>query len=318
MKGKSVLVTGGMGFIGIHLVARLLSDGYKVIVLQKPELRNVPDTWEGQVEVVWDDVRYLERYGEMLRNVAAIYHLAGVSGVRRSYTYPQESLSANNEATIGLLEACRNYNPQVHIIYPSTRLVYGEVKSIPVNEQSEVRPNSIYALHKLTCEHYFELYSTMYGIKSTILRIANPYGPALWTNSQYGIINWFISEALNDRCITVYGDGQQVRDYIFIDDLVDLLCLVVDKGSTGIYNVGSGQGTSLVDAVRLIIDTVGRGSYIHRAWDAVDRLLETGDYITDVQKAKKDIGWAPFVPFRTGLERSIAFMQTRREGDKIR
>ena len=170
-------------------------------------------------------------------------------------------------------------------------------------------PLSIYGIHKLAAERYLLLYERLYGLRVTILRITNPYGPFQRPEqNRYGIINWFIHEALHDHTLTVYGDGKQLRDYIHVDDAVEaMLAAGLSPEADGkIFNVGSGRGVSFVEMAEHIIKAAGRGRLKHVEWPADAALVETGDFIADTSLIEKELGWKARIPLETGIEDVIA------------
>jgi len=306
-----VLVTGGLGFVGRHLVNKLNKLGNTVVVIERPSpSKSLPIEWQGIVQIVWADIACFNEFERILPTIDVVYHLAGVSGAEKSIVDPMESLNSNCQGTLNLLEGCRQYNPKIKLIYPSTRLVYGKPSMLPVDEHQMVSPRSFYAIHKLTVENYIKLYSELYGIQATIIRISNPYGPSYNTNSNYGIINWFITQAFLDKPIKLYGSGTQIRDYIFISDLIDILLLLgkFDKPSELIYNVGSGSGISMVDMVCIILDNVGKGQIEFVPWSMLSRFVETGDYISDISLVSQDLNWVPKYTISQGLELTIKYL----------
>jgi len=308
---SKVLVTGGFGFIGRHLVQHLIEKNHKVVIVDRPKKHKViPSNWKNRTEVIWSNIENIENYQHVIKEVNTIYHLAGVSGAEQSILDPFSSLDSLCRDTLKILEACWTYNPHVNFIYPSSRLVYGCVEKLPVKENANVDPTSIYGLHKLMVENYIKLYSRLYNLNSVILRITNPYGPTLNNNSLYGIINWFIHQSLKGETIKIFGDGSQIRDYIYIDDLVDLLLKCKDIRSENIiYNVGSGNGISISEMVKKIISYTGTGSYEFEAWGEIQEFVETGDFIADITDAKSQFNWAPVYTLDKGIKESVEKMK---------
>jgi nucleoside-diphosphate-sugar epimerase len=189
-------------------------------------------------------------------------------------------------------------------------LVYGKPINNPVNESHPLRPESIYAIHKLTAEYYYLLYHRLYGIKCTIFRISNPFGPyQRFGSNNYGILNWFIHKAINREVIEIYGDGSQKRDFIYIDDIIDLLTQAMYSSELygGVFNVGSGVGVSLLEAAKIILKYLPEGKLELKAWPLMDKKIETGDYISDISALNKAIGWNPRTSLEIGISDTIEF-----------
>jgi len=256
MKNK-ILIIGGFGFIGKNLFHALKSRNYKVDILSNVELSD-SDIFKNSIDkkniIIGDilDQNFLER---IIPKYTIIYALAGISGAKESNENPIINNRINCTGHLNILEACRKHNPDVLIIFPSSRLVYGVPDYLPVDEQHQLVPDSIYAIHKITAEHYYLLYNKLYNIKSIILRISNPYGPYQDDNGhQYGLLNWFILRTLKNESITLYGGGKQERDFIFIDDITALFITLQNRTDLAgqIFNVGSGTGVSILEGVLTI------------------------------------------------------------------
>jgi UDP-glucose 4-epimerase len=190
--------------------------------------------------------------------------------------------------------------------------VYGKPITNPVNENHPHHPESIYAIHKLTTEHYYQLYQRLYGVRCVIFRISNPFGPfQRFGSNHYGVLNWFIHKAVHNQPIEIYGEGNQQRDFLYVDDLVRLLSITMDKPAMvgNIYNVGLGSGVSLRRAVEVIKNNVPRTKVDFKPWPEIDKKIETGDYISDITRLKQDANWQPEVEFEKGVSMTIKFYE---------
>jgi UDP-glucose 4-epimerase len=208
-----------------------------------------------------------------------------------------------------LLESCRRLNPGAKIVFPSSRLVYGANVEMPATEAAPTVPLSIYGIHKLAAEQYLLLYQRLHGLRASILRITNPYGPFQRPDqNRYGIVNWFIHEAMHDRPLTVYGKGAQLRDYIHVDDAVDAMLTagVAPDADGGIFNVGSGRGVSFLEMAEHVIKSAGRGRVKHIDWPADAALVETGDFVADTSLITERLGWKAAIPLESGIEDVVA------------
>ena len=253
------------------------------------------------------DKKYIEN---IVQNYSAIYCLAGLSGASESLNRPYLDNEINCIGHLNILEACKQYNPEVLLVFPSTRLVYGKPHYLPVDEKHRLNPNSFYAIHKITAEHYYLMYYQLYKIKSIILRISNPYGPfQQFGHHKYGILNWFIYLALKNKTIKIFGKGQQKRDYLFIDDLIELFILLLDKPDMfgDIYNVGYGKGISIYDSIKTIEQFIPNLSYISFPWPKTEKEIETGDYISDITNITQKTHWQPKTDFNQGIKQTINY-----------
>lgn len=309
--GKRVLVTGGLGFIGLNTCARLLELGAKVSALDNfvpSQTSPAFDAISSRLRLAVADIRDEAHVERVVRDQDVIFNLAGKSGAADSNKTPLNDLDINCRGHLNVLEACRMFNPQVAIVFPSSRLVYGKPRYLPVDEKHPLDPESIYAAHKLAVENYHLIYGKLYGLKATVLRISNPYGPfQAGEGRAYGIANSFIQAAVSGRPITLFGDGSQRRDYLYIDDLVEaLLCAAYMPESRGqIYNIGDGQGISLLELAELALAAAGQGEIIRVPWPEEYRAIETGDYLSDISLARNELGWNPGTNIREGIERTV-------------
>jgi UDP-glucose 4-epimerase len=309
--GKRVLITGGFGFIGLNLAHALRDVGAHPCVLSRSwptDLAAFQDNGEGATLFKGDirDSRLVERAVE---GSELIFHLAGKSGSAASNSSPFEDLDVNCRGLLVLLEACRRVSPTPKIVFPSSRLVYAAPQPIPVREDAPTMPLSIYGIHKLAAERYLLLYHRLYGLRSTILRITNPYGPFhRQEQNEYGIVNWLINLAMHDRSLPIYGTGGQLRDYVHIDDVVNAMLLAGQKNEAdgAILNVGSGVGVSFSEMAELIVRVGGQGTVTHVDWPVDAAGVETGDFVADTSLIHTCLGWRAATPLNTGVQDVIS------------
>jgi len=244
-----------------------------------------------------------------------VFHLAGQVGYVDAKDKPFVDLDYNGRGTLIVLEALRELAPAARLLFASSRLVYGPITAIPVREDHPTSPLSLYAIHKLLGEKYLGYYAHEFGIHGTAVRIPNPYGPRQqMKHSKYSIVGWFIRQALEDKTITVFGDGRQERDYIYIDDIVDALLRLPLSATVGeVYNIGSHERVRFVDMVDAIIRAAGSGTKEHVPWPADYERNETGDYIADTSKIKAATGWEPSVGLTEGLKRTVEYYKKNRK-----
>ena len=317
LRDSRVLVIGGLGFIGVNLTARLTALGARVAVLTPNRARHAADAeaFERQgVEILEGDLRDQAEIETHVADRQLIFNLSGQSGAVRSMEDPWADLDVNLRGNLVLLEALRARNRGAKVIFAGSRLQYGHVDELPVGEDAPQAALCLHAIHKQTVEKYLDLYHRLFGIRYSVARITNPYGPGQPSSrTAYGVINRLIHQAITDRALTIYGDGAQQRDYIHVDDVVEaLLALAVSPEADGrAYNVASGAGISLIELARQIIASAGSGRIEHVEWPELARQIETGDFVADISRIERELGWRPTTALREGLERTVAFYRAQ-------
>jgi UDP-glucose 4-epimerase len=308
-----VLVIGGLGFIGVNLSQRLSALGARVTIVT-PSLAGHPeaaaDATARGTRVVEGDLCDATAMRDAVADQRIVFNLAGRSGAVQSMEDPATDLDVNVRGNMVLLEALRATSPRAKVVFVSSRLAYGRTGSDPVSEDRVPAPTCVHAVHKVAVEQYLELYGRIYEVPFTIARLTNPYGPGQPRERiAYGVVNRLIHLALADGTLTLYGDGHQLRDYVYIDDAVEaLLALGAADASNGrIYNVGSGTGTPIVEMARTIVTIAGGGHIAFVPWPSIAERVETGDFVADVSRIGREIGWRPSVSLREGVERTVAF-----------
>lgn len=312
MQQKRIIILGGLGFIGRNLYNSLVADNYQVKILadRVNESEGEPIDDHIRKNIIEGSILDKSFIEKALTGYDVIFSFAGRSGASDSIKDPYHDLDTNLKGHLNILEACKKNNPNALLIFPSSRLVYGKPEINPVNENHPLKPESIYAIHKLTTEHYYLLYQRLYNLNCIIFRISNPFGPyQRFGSNHYGILNWFIHKALYKEEIEIYGDGSQKRDFIYIDDLIDLLkrSMNSEKMFGKIYNVGYGSGISLKEAVNIIEKNIPETKTAFKPWPEIDKMIETGDYISDLKALKNVIGWEPQTTFEEGIRKTIKF-----------
>lgn len=268
------------------------------------------ETIRDQVRIVNLDIRDRHGLAQLDWNFDLIFNLAGQVSHNDSMKDPYLDTEINYLGQLNVLELVRARNPKARLFFSGSRLQFGKIDTVPVAEHQPQRPLTPYALNKSAAENLYLFYHRMYGIPVTIFRIANPYGPrGQMKHSKYCIVNWFIRQAMEGKPITIFGDGSQMRDYIYIDDLVEAIVrAMTTPGMEGeVFNVGSGAGTSFRDMVATVVDTVGTGSYHHVEWPADYVNVETGDYISDITKLKRSFDWQPSISIEEGVRRTVDY-----------
>jgi nucleoside-diphosphate-sugar epimerase len=321
---RKVLITGGFGFLGSNLLRTLVEAKARVRVLS----RSLPSdtSWLGDalkhIEFLQGDLRDDARLREGIEGCDVIFNLAGRSGATASNASPFEDLDVNGRGQLLLLDTCRRFSPDAKVVFASSRLVYKPTTVLPVSENAATGPLSVYGIHKLTAEQYHLLYWRVHGVRAVILRMTNPYGPTPWEQEHkgYGIMNWFINQAMNGGQLPVFGDGSQVRDYVHVDDVsrAFLLAGASESADGHVFNVGSGKATSFRQMAESVIHEAKGGSIIWRPWPKDAALVETGSFVADVRLIQSRLGWMPGVSLENGIREVIRSAETSKRGALVR
>lgn len=314
-RARRVLVLGGLGFIGSNLSRCLAADGAQVTVVTPSRRRHEQDAarFDGLgIRIVEADVRDREAMTLVIEGQEFIFNLAGRSGAVRSMDDPWTDLDVNCRGALAVLEAMRRVNREARLVFAGSRLEYGRVGDAPVAEDRPADPLCVHAIHKLTVEHYLSVYRRLFGIRSVVARLTNPYGPGQPRHRMaYGVVNRMIHLAVSDQVLEIYGDGRQRRDYIYIDDAVRALLALACDAADGVYNVGTGVGTSLADMARAITAIAGGGRLEFVAWPELAGQIETGDFVADISHIRRAVGWSPATSLPDGLQRTVAFYRAQ-------
>jgi len=313
--GKHVLITGGLGFIGSHLARRLVDLRARVILVDSlipaygGNLFNISGI-EDAVQVNIADVRDEYSMQHLVRDRDYIFNLAGQVSHIDSMQDPYTDLDINVRAQISTLEACRKSNPGVKIVFTSTRQLYGKPDYLPVDERHLAHPTDVNGINKLAGELYHILYNNVYGVRAVSLRLTNTYGPGqLIKHNRHGFIGWFIRKIVTGEEIQIFGDGAQIRDFNYVDDVADamLLATASEAGNGQIFNLGGDQPVSLKDLVDLMIELNGGGSYRLVPFPSDKKRIDVGDFYGEYSKIKNALGWQPKTPLREGLKQTLRF-----------
>lgn len=307
MTGRA-LVLGAGGFLGSHLCRGLLARGWQVTgVVRDPDALHVARRLAdlpARMRLVTGDVADTSLLERETDGVDAVFPFAGRSGAARSVEDPFPDLTGNATPQLALLETLRRTGRRARVVFPGSRLQYGRAQQLPVDEEHPREPTSVYGVHKLLGEHYHRLYHDLHGIPTTCLRISNPYGPHQdRADAAFGVVGTFLATAAAGDDLRLFGGGHQLRDYLYVEDLVDL-CIraAVTPAAVGrVYNAGGDRATSLREMAETVVATVGRGGLREVPWPPTEAQVETGDYVTDISRAREELGWRPRVPLDEGL-----------------
>jgi UDP-glucose 4-epimerase len=320
-RGRRVMITGGLGFIGSNLARRLAALGADVLLVDSL----IPDYGgnffniagiEDRVRVNVADVRQASTMNYLVRDREIIFNLAGQVSHIDSLRDPHTDLEINCHSQLTILEACRRHNPRAKVIYASTRQIYGRPDFLPVTEQHLVRPSDVNGINKAAGEYYHLVYNNVFGVRACALRLTNVYGPRqLIKHNRQGFIAWFIRLALEDNEIQVFGDGSQVRDFVYVDDAVDAFLVAgTNEACNGnAYNVGGDEHIAHRDLVKLLVQIAGAGRYRFVEWPPEKRAIDIGSFYADSTRFRQTTGWAPTVSLREGLSRTLAYYRDHLE-----
>jgi UDP-glucose 4-epimerase len=304
MKCNKVLVTGGAGFIGSHLVDELVSLGNEVRILDdfsSGGTWNISDILKrSQLSFVNGDIRSRDVVDDALRGVDAVFHLAAVTSVPFSVKYPKQTFKVNIRGTKNLLEACLR-NDVERFIYVSSCAVYGEPKYLPIDEGHPLNPISPYAKSKLWAEKVCNEFQESNGLNITILRPFNVYGPGQRSDQYAGVISSFIKNLIEGNPPVIHGDGWQTRDFIYVKDVVNALILALehDEANGQSFNIATGVPTSINRLASLLVELWGDGGLLPRY--TVARKGDIVNSYADVKEASTRLGFRPLMSVREGL-----------------
>jgi UDP-glucose 4-epimerase len=320
-RGRRVLITGGLGFIGSNLARQLVDLGAEVLLVDAmiPDyggnLFNIAGI-EDRVRVNIGDVRNESTMDVLVRNQEVIFNLAGQVSHIDSMRDPFTDLDINCRAQLSMLEACRKFNPGVSVVFAGTRQVYGKPDRLPVDENHLVRPIDVNGVNKAAGEYYHLLYNNAFGVRACSLRLTNVYGPRqLIKHNRQGFIGWFIRLAMDGNRIQIFGDGSQMRDFVYVDDAADafLRAGAAETCRGEVFNVGGEEPITLRDLVDLLLEVAGTGSVSYVPWPADKKQIDIGSFYSDSSKFVRASGWKPAVALREGLERTLAYYRANRE-----
>ena len=313
---RSALVTGGAGFIGGHLVEGLLREGWRVRVLDdfsSGRDANLVEAAES-IELVRGDIRDAETVDRAAEGVEVVFHQAAVPSVPRSVAEPLRTNSVNLDGTLRVLESARRAGVR-RVVYAASSSAYGNTRVLPKVETMPAMPRSPYALQKYAGETYCRLYTELYGLETVALRYFNVYGPRQDPASEYSaVIPRFLTACLKGEAPLVFGDGEQSRDFVFVEDVVraNLLAADAERASGVSVNVASGRSTTLNALLEAIIELTAAS--VSPRHDAA-RPGDVRESVADLSRAKELLGYLPEVELREGLVRTFEYLRKHQEGE---
>jgi len=312
--GRKVIITGGLGFVGSTAARRLVDLNAQVTLVDSliPEyggnLSNIDDI-QDRVRVNVSDVRDHHSLRTLVRGQDYLLNLAGQTSHMDSMEDPFTDLDINCRSQLSILEVCRRYNPEIKVVFASTRQIYGRPDYLPVDEKHPARPVDVNGINKLAGEWYHTLYNNVYGVRACALRLTNTIGPRMRIkDARQTFLGIWIRLLLEGRPFEVW-EGHQLRDFTYVDDVVEafLMAAMSDAVNGQVLNLGGEQVISLKAVADLLVEINGGGRYDLRSYPADRKRIDIGDYYSDYRLIASVLGWTPTIPLREALTRTLAF-----------
>ena len=314
-RGKNVLITGGAGFIGSNLAIKLVELEANVTIIDSfiPEyggnLFNL-EPIKNEVKLNISDVRDEHSMKYLIKDQDYLLNLAGQTSHIDSMNDPYADLEINAKAQLSILEACKRYNPAIKIVFASTRQIYGKPQYLPVDESHPLYPVDVNGINKMAGEWYHIVYNDVYKIRSVVLRLTNTYGPRMRVkDARQTFLGIWIKNVIEGNKISVFGDGKQIRDFNYVDDVVNAILLSAQSDNVNgmIFNLGADDPINLQDTAKLMIEISDKASYELVPFPAERKVIDIGNYYADYKKIKSKLGWQPKESLKDGLKLTIDF-----------
>jgi UDP-glucose 4-epimerase len=311
---KKVLITGGLGFLGSNLAIHLSGRGCRVTVVDSliPDYGGNLYNLKGHDSIIINisDVRDPYSFKHLIREQDVLFNLAGQTSHLDSMNDPFPDLEINAKAQLSIIEACRHHNPAIRVIYASTRQIYGRPQRLPVDENHPIAPVDVNGINKVAGEWYHTLYNKVYGIKTSVVRLTNTYGPRMRVkDARQTFLGIWIRCALEGRPFKVYGDGKQIRDFNYVDDVVEALVTIAESEDTygSVFNLGADDPLNLLDAAQIISKAANNAPFEIVPFPPELRPIDIGDYYGDYGLISSRTGWRPRTGFEEGAKLTLAF-----------
>ena len=321
MNKEKVLITGGLGFIGSNLAKRYADSGAEVTLFSKSKknLTNVKD-FEDKVNIVYGDISNIRDVSNIISDKTRIFHLAAQTSGITSMDDPVLDIKTNLIGTMNVLDSCRKYNKLAKLVFTGSITESGKVNNLPITGKEKEDPICIYDANKLICEKYARVYQKSYGTKYTCLRFPTLYGERQQLNSpRFGITNYFIGRVIKKEPIIIYGDGEFIRDYVYIGDIIEALLLASEdnpKVNNKVFLLGSNRKMKFIDMAKEVIAAIEeimglKGKIEFKNFPEEHKKVDVGDSLVDYRNFKEATGWKPKLNFKEGIRRTISFYKDR-------
>lgn len=317
MRGRRLAILGGLGFIGSTLARRLTESGADILVIDSEAAGSGANAanlrgFENKLEFVRGDIRDAAMLNRHLAGCEVIFNLAAESSHSGSMDAPLLDLDVNAGGSLTVLESCRKVAPGALIVFTSTRQVYGRPSYLPVDENHPVRPVDVNGISKHAAEQLHQLYYSVYGQRTIVLRLTNVFGPCMRiADARQTFLGEWLRRTLIDERFEVWGGGQ-LRDLTFVDDIAEALALVAqtEKAEGSILNVGGCEPTSLLALAEQLVQLGKRGGYDVKPFPASRARIDIGDYYSADAPFRDFTGWAPRTPLPEGLKRTFDYFES--------
>jgi len=307
-----LLITGGLGFIGSNLADSLSKKNHKIKILTKTlsKKNNIKNSYD-KVEIEKINLTNFKRLGRIIEKFKPdiIIHLAGNTSHSKSFEEPLEDIDSNSKTTLFMLEKIRELGLSCKFVLGSTFIVIGKPTKLPVTESTSCNPTTIYGTNKLASEHFCKIYHDVYGLDTVIFRITNSYGPREQVISTKNAVNFLIYEAFNRKEISIYNKGKFFRDFIYIDDVVSGINVILKKGKSGeLYWISSGKKTWFYEFAN-ILEKNTNCKVVYPKTPTYTKKVDVGNFIVDNAKLRK-LGWSPKISINVGIKKTLDYFQS--------
>jgi len=307
-----LLITGGLGFIGSNLVDSLSKKNHKIKILTKTFSKkiNIKNSYD-KVEIEKINLTNFKRLGQIIEKFKPdiIIHLAGNTSHSKSFEEPLEDIDSNSKTTLFMLEKIRELGLSCKFVLGSTFIVIGKPTKLPVTESTPCNPTTIYGTNKLASEHFCKIYHDVYGLDTVIFRITNSYGPREQVISTKNAVNFLIYEAFNRKEISIYNKGKFFRDFIYIDDVVSGINVILKKGKSGeLYWISSGKKTWFYEFAN-ILEKNTNCKVVYPKTPTYTKKVDVGNFIVNNAKLRK-LGWSPKISINVGIKKTLDYFQS--------
>ncbi len=319
LSGHRVVITGGLGFIGSNLAHSLVEGGAEVAIIDSLDPRSGGDInnikgIEDRVELVSGDICEFNAVATVVQHAAYLFHCAAHTSHPYSMRDPQLDVTVNCIGTLNVLEALRRFQPGARMVYVGTSTQIGPMIANPITERHPVAPVDIYSANKAAAEYYCRIYASAYDLSVNVVRLPNVYGPrANISSPDFGFVNYFIGLALQGQPLTIYGDGDQLRSVLFVQDAVTALAAASQANSRGkVWFAGDDWSVSVNELAERIVAACGDGRVLHVEWPAERKRIDVGDIVIDSTQIKVDLGWKAAISLEAGMQATVRHFRGRR------